>query len=634
MKKKSVKPVTEDKKIIGVILIFIILIIGGIILTNLEIDNDNISKVTKVLANKYDSIKCVNAKCDGVVVSTTENKKTVNKIYNVYGKLVAKYTVNDKEKNKKIPYNFSKNYILMQKKISDDKSKYYVTNTDGKVLYETENKLLVLNEEYVIMQESANIDYVYTIINSKGKVVYDNITEYQIFDDNNFVYIKKEDKNYLLNTKMEKAVKDCKVQEEVKNEDDETEYLILKNTKNDSYYYFNTSKGLIVGDSFESYDKKSDNTLVVYKKENNKKVSYSVSKSGKQKKVSSSKFMSEVVKDIKTKLDDSKYYIYTISVMDEKQENIFVDNKEDKSFGIYNLKDNKYTSIYKYNSDKFYSTISVLDSENDETYFQISCGSPICSQTQMLVYNFSDSKELFKLSGTSLVATNYIQYKNGYKVVKYSYQSENQDYKGKYVLYDKDNKELYKSSKEIDVIDSEIVMGKVSDESIILYLSSKNKVLNDENTLANKLDIENKNYYKYQNANKKNVIINSKGKEIYSIENSGTIEYSNDNIFTISNKNIKIYNIDNDKVNTYRFSDDEVATDYFGNKIAPFAGVAFVSNNEDDYIKIIDSYGSILKQIKKSNIYKVEVNEEHNKAFIITSQKVNGKTKFGLYIAK
>ena len=42
----------------------------------------------------------------------------------------------------------------------------------------------------------------------------------------------------------------------------------------------------------------------------------------------------------------------------------------------------------------------------------------------------------------------------------------------------------------------------------------------------------------------------------------------------------------------------------------------------------------VLKQIKKTSIYKVEVNKEHTKAFIITTSKVNGKVKYGLYLAK
>lgn len=632
MKKNTVNQITEDKKIIGVIAIFIILIIGGIVVTNLETDNDNISRVTKILSDKYDSIKCINSECSGIIATTKNKDKNENKIYSAYGKLVAKY--NDSEKNKKTPYDYQKKYILMQKKISDNETRYYMVNTSGKVLYKTNNKLIVLNENYVLEQEKAKIDYVYKFIDLTGKVKYENITDYKTYDDNKFISMTKEDKNYILNSKGQKIVDDCKVENEVKDEKDRTKFLIVQNTKNDSYYYFNTSKSKIVGDSFESYKLKSDNSLVVYKKENNSKVSYNVNKNGIQKKASSSKFLAEVVKDLKSKLDENKFYIYTLSVLDENQDSIFVDNKEEKSFGIYNLKDNKYTSVYNYSSDKFYSSISVLESNDDKTYFQVSCSNPICSETQMLVYNFSDNKELFKLTGDSLIATEYSQYENGYKVIKYSYKTTNDDYKGKYVLYDKDNKELYKSSNQISIIDSKLVMGKEIESDSILYSTNKNKILNDEKTLAEKLDVKNKNYYKYRNNDSKNVIINSKGNEIYSVDNSGTIEYNNDNIFAITSKDIKIYNMDSEKVSTYRFSKNETTTDYSNSKITPFGSVAFVNNSNKSYVKVIDSNANVLKQIKKTSIYKVEVNKEHTKAFIITTSKVNGKVKYGLYLAK
>ncbi len=632
MKKNTVNQITEDKKIIGVIAIFVILIIGGIVVTNLETDNDNISRVTKILSDKYDSVKCINSECSGIIATTKNKDKNENKIYSAYGKLVAKY--NDSEKNKKTPYDYQKKYILMQKKISDNETRYYMVNTSGKVLYKTNNKLIVLNENYVLEQEKAKIDYVYKFIDLTGKVKYENITDYKTYDDNKFISMTKEDKNYILNSKGQKIVDDCKVENEVKDEKDRTKFLIVQNTKNDSYYYFNTSKSRIVGDSFESYKLKSDNSLVVYKKENNSKVSYNVNKNGIQKKASSSKFLAEVVKDLKSKLDENKFYIYTLSVLDENQDSIFVDNKEEKSFGIYNLKDNKYTSVYNYSSDKFYSSISVLESNDDKTYFQVSCSNPICSETQMLVYNFSDNKELFKLTGDSLVATEYSQYENGYKVIKYSYKTTNDDYKGKYVLYDKDNKELYKSSNQISIIDSKLVMGKEIESDSILYSTNKNKVLNDEKTLAEKLDVKNKNYYKYRNNDSKNVIIDSKGNEIYSVDNSGTIEYNNDNIFAITSKDIKIYNMDSEKVSTYRFSKNETTTDYSNSKITPFGSVAFVNNSNKSYVKVIDSNANVLKQIKKTSIYKVEVNKEHTKAFIITTSKVNGKVKYGLYLAK
>ena len=46
--------------------------------------------------------------------------------------------------------------------------------------------------------------------------------------------------------------------------------------------------------------------------------------------------------DIKMLIDSSKYYVYDNSVYKENQNNVFVNKKDDNTFGIYNVKDNKY----------------------------------------------------------------------------------------------------------------------------------------------------------------------------------------------------------------------------------------------------------------------------------------------------
>lgn len=69
-------------------------------------------------------------------------------------------------------------------------------------------------------------------------------------------------------------------------------------------------------------------------------------------------------------------------------------------------------------------------------------------------------------------------------------------------------------------------------------------------------------------------------------------------------------------------------------RISPYGSVLFVRNDDKNYVKVIDSNASVLKQINKTSLYKVEVNDEHKKAFIFTTSKVNKKTKYGFYIAK
>ena len=73
-----------------------------------------------------------------------------------------------------------------------------------------------------------------------------------------------------------------------------------------------------------------------------------------------------VIQKIKEKVDSDKYKLYEDSVYSSDQNNVLVDSKSEKSFGVLNLKNNKFKSLYNYKSDKnyVYSTVSKLNSIN------------------------------------------------------------------------------------------------------------------------------------------------------------------------------------------------------------------------------------------------------------------------------
>ena len=62
----------------------------------------------------------------------------------------------------------------------------------------------------------------------------------------------------------------------------------------------------------------------------------------------------EAIQKIKEKVDSDKYKLYEDSVYSSDQNNLLVDNKSEKSFGVLNLKNNKFKSLYNYKSDKNY----------------------------------------------------------------------------------------------------------------------------------------------------------------------------------------------------------------------------------------------------------------------------------------
>lgn len=629
MKKNESNKKNSIKKIV---LIILILFIIGFVITKI-VAKDDISSVSRVLNTEYNKISCINSNCDGLMATLKSKKKTMVKILDSKGRAVGKYIYKNDEKNPYDPYDLTKNYILMTKKYKNKSEKYYVTNMYGKDCYSTENKLIKISDDYIIEQIPSKIDYEYKILDSKGKTIYQNIVNYETYDNNKYLYIQKDDNHFILNTKNNKTFNKYKVKEEIKDDDNHTLYLILTKTTNDLNYFFNIKYDEINSMGFSNYSIKKDKTLIVTRKETTNNTKYEISINGKEKKISSDKFVNVLIKDYNQKISREKYRLYSTSIFSDNQNKVIVDNLEEKSLGVLNIKDNKYEKIFDYTADKFNSTIDFIKSNNNEEYIQISCEETSCGEPKMVVFNASTGKTEFSIEGASKMISNYTQYENGYKVIKYSYNSENLDSKGKYTLLDSKNKEISTSNKEIKVIDSDNIIGTVSNEELLIYSTKKNKILNDENNLATLVRIDKKNYYRYKDATGKISIVNEKGSEIYS-NSSGNLEYSNDNIYAIGNRNIKIYNVNSDKVSTYKLASGESITNNSDKSILPFNSALFVNNSKKNYIKIIDERARIIRKIKKSSISNLKTNEKAKRAFIIVSSTKNKKTTYGLFVAK
>ena len=96
----------------------------------------------------------------------------------------------------------------------------------------------------------------------------------------------------------------------------------------------------------------------------------------------------------------------------------------------------------------------------------------MCDTPVSVVFNLTDNKEILRNNDSDKVVKKYAQYEKKYKVIKYAKTGENEDYKGKYVLYDNNNKEVAKLDNEVIVIDSKMIIGNdISDSKIELYNS-------------------------------------------------------------------------------------------------------------------------------------------------------------------
>lgn len=598
MKKKS-----GNKKVVFIMIILVVCI--GIFL---YVENKN---VKKVLSAKYDNIICLDKYCNSILTYQEQNKKTNVTILNKNGKKIGEYKYDNSKKNNKEPFYASDNYILAINKNGKKNDQYSINTNSMKEKYKTTNNLSSINEKLILETKKADIDYEYNILNSSGKKIIKNIVEFESFNDGKILFATKDTHNYIISESGEVLLDGYTVEE---SKDD---YLILKSAAKTTYYYFNIKKSKIINEGFSSYIINNDNTISVMRNINNIEKVYKITKSGKEQEESSSKYLYTVIKKLQKKLESKNYYVYSDSIIDENTNNVFVDNKNNNSFGIYNVKNNKYNKLYSYLTSVNGTELNILNSLDGKKYFQISCSKPICLEPKLYVYSYEQNKFLFKNEGSDKYVTEYHQYKNGYKVVKYS--SKDSEYKDNYVLYSDKNEELIKSKKYITVVDSTLVIGKKSKKTL-LYSSKENKMINSDNNLAK---LVNKEYYLYDNK-----LIDKNGKEIYSSKKDSVLKYYNNFVYSIINNKIFVYNIDENKESSYKLTNKESST----NKIVIYKSYLLINNNEKNYIKLIDMKTNKIQKIDNQIIFNVKANKNNTRKYLITNDKEN--SKYGLYILK
>ena len=485
--KKKLKRVLPYLAVIFIVIIFISIYFIFFYKSN------SLKRITKILDTKYDIIECIGSNCN--LIKAVNDKKI--SLLNSKGKKIITYISNDDNKNL---YGGTDNYFISVKKVDDNTVTYILNDIEGKIIYKTNNKLEEINENYIL----ENIkDNEYNVIKKNGKKIYSNIEKIDFYNNKEYISLKINNEYSIFNKKFEKILSNYSVDKEIKDEEDNTIYLIVKNEKTSKYSYFNIKSNKIIGEEFDKY-KESENKdeLIITKKQTNKNVKYLLTKKGKQIKLNDNKEQIDLVNEIKSNLKD-KYYLYTSSVIDDDQKYVFVDNLKNNSFGIYELKTKKYSEIYKYSkTENIYSNVTKLDSKKG-LYYQVNCSSKKCDTPVTVVYDLTENKVILKLESDDKIPEKYIQYNNGYKVIKYS-KSSNSDYKNKYVLYDKNNKGLLSSDNEIVIIDSEVILGEnESTTSLVFYFAKEKKKLNDNN--GEIITINNNKYYKYSSDRRNNI---------------------------------------------------------------------------------------------------------------------------------
>lgn len=608
--------------IVGVIIIGLLLfVIFG--RTNV----DSISRVKKLLSNKYYKIECMSDTCDYVIAYSGEKLgKTNILIYNAYGKKIVSYKEVFDSNTKVIRniYGVTKNYIIFKKsEVTTGNTKgYLLATTKGKTKYNSENVLSGLNDNLV----SEKVDESYNIIDKNGKVLFTNVNNIKVQADGKILSMTIKNEDVILNENGTPILNGYKIVKQVKDEDGKTLYLVLQDSNKNAYYYYNIYNNKIVGDAFNGYvDGSNTGELIITKKVNNESVKYILSKDGKQKKLES------VSLTTLSSIDTNQYDVLYESYIIPTQKVILVKNTSDNSFGTYNIKSKKYKKLFKYGTNNKNTSVSKLLSTEKDLYLQISYSTE--EEKKIIVYDMVNNKKLYEVNSKDYGIQYFTNY-GDYNVVKYTYDSKD-EYKSKYAVYDKNNKEIFKSDDQIIIVNRKLVFGKEpSSSSLILFDAKARKAINDSNTLATKVTLGNTYFYKFSD-DTQTYLYNSSGEKLKIINNDqASLMYSTETVMYIARNKVYIINPTDSKTSTYTLKENERINTYDGETIPPYRNTLFINNTVNNNIKIVNVNGRVIKSIKNSIIESVDYNKESNNVFIITRQVKNNNNYYGLYLGK
>ena len=459
-------------------------------------------------------------------------------------------------------YSFESNEKL---DIVSIRKKYFIVKKDKFILYDNEFKEITYSDNIkALSNKLILVDN--KIIDISRKVVFDNIDRVNNYGDNNYFLLNN---NILINKSGEILLDGYNVVEEVDN-DIHSAFLIVKK---DKYYTFLSSFDDILGDGFDSYYIKDD---VLYTFDSNNK--YKIYKNGLRKKI----ITYNISKDI------TNNYQYDLSkIMYDKY--LFVIEKKSNHFGLLNIDNNRFTKIS--NTINTYKKIS-------DRYYLLQDG------MKNKIYDIQNNKVVFESKynlDNSLIYSDYYVIKN--------YDS--------YSLYDSKWNKIIDSDNQIILLDKKIKYGTINNIITIYDLETK-KQFN-----ASKFNINNKEYYKY-NDGSNYYIVRSDGTVKYKSKNN--IIYDEKNIIILNNKNITINNLVENKMNTYEVNNPKLLnTTIYRNSI-------IIKNSNS--IEIINTFGENVKKIKNIDIKSIIRNHNNGKLIMIVTKDKDGKKLEGCYIGE
>ena len=261
----------------------------------------------------------------------------------------------------------------------------------------------------------------------------------------------------------------------------------------------------------------------------------------------------------------------------------FVTRKKDNSFGVIDLKTKKYIKITK-------NQVKSLKKIDKNNY--------LIKSNYNILFNIKKNKTIIKTKNS---LDNIVLFNNDYKTVKKS---------DKYILFDKNWKEVYESDKQI-IINKDIIAGKIENEFCYYNINNKTK------KILNKALINNNTYF-YNNG----IVYDDKFKKIIK---SNMIIFNKNSIMYLDKKKITFDYIIEKKKYTYDLLKGE---EIVNNNLSDIILI-----ESDNYLKILDDKGDILKKIRNRKIVNYYYTE-NGYIIIITSLENDKNIYYGSYIAE
>ena len=523
------------KTIISIILISFLVILF-LSVNNFKKNNysDKISIVKDIIKEKYDKVHY-----DKDYIYTLKKKEDIYKYscFDLNGNKLYSF-----ESNKKI------NIIKVMKK-------YYITYDGEYHLFNIDNKEITKAKEIKSLNDYL-IKVGTNIINIDNEILFKDVYSINSYNNDNNFNINN---YYLIDKKGNIIYENTLVKEEIKTKQ-KTDYLIIE--KDNNYYTLFVKLDKIIGDGFDSY---TINKNVEIKINDEKYIVYN---NGLRKKIN----------NIPDKLY-KKYYVMS-DILNSKY--IFVMNKENNYFGIYNINSNKFIKIKK-------GSINNLKKVQKDYY----------------LFKKNDKNYLYDLSNLKIIYTSNYDLKN-IIIFENNYKSIND--KDNYYLLDNNDNIIVESDKQIVLEHKKIKIGNVNKK---FYLYNLN---NQKMTLSSKVIINNKVYYSYTNT-----LISNNFKYKYTGE---YLTYYEDTIIVYKNKTLYFYNLKNNKEYEYEIGNGKVVSD------KPFRNTIIVK--KDNNIIFLDLKANELNEIKNTNLVNYYYNYKYGKIIIITEDD----NKEGSYIGE